>query len=248
MKQNILLYDIETSPNISYTWGKYEQDVIAFKQEWQLLSFAFKWIGKAETRVVTRADFKDSTDKSLVKALWVVLNTADIVVAHNGRKFDNKKANAKFIEHGLKTVNKYQVVDTLEVARAKFGFNSNKLDDLGNLLKVGRKQKTEGFDLWLRCMAGDKKAFARMASYNKQDVKLLERVYLKLRPWMDRHPNMNIVNGTTDACPNCGKHALHSNGAKRTLSGIYNRYVCIACGASSKGPLMKTLPIKRKPE
>lgn len=31
--QKILLFDIETSPNLSYTWEKYQQDVIAFEKE-----------------------------------------------------------------------------------------------------------------------------------------------------------------------------------------------------------------------
>ena len=32
-KQRILLFDIETSPLISYTWGIWEQDVIEVKEE-----------------------------------------------------------------------------------------------------------------------------------------------------------------------------------------------------------------------
>lgn len=245
-KAKILLYDIETSPNTSYTWGKYEQNVIDFKREWQLLTFAYKWLGDKEVKVVTRLDFKDSTDKSIAKALWDVLNEADIVVAHNGNSFDNKKARAKFIEHGLGPTSPFATVDTKLVARAHFQFNSNKLDDLGRLLGVGRKIKiTQGFDLWLRCMAGEEKAFLEMARYNKQDVRLLERVYLKLRPWMNKHASVSHIEGRQEGCPKCGGIRLQSRGYSRTSACVYQRYQCQDCGgwcrSSDKSAVMSKL-------
>jgi hypothetical protein len=44
----VLLYDIETFPNEAYVWGKYDQNVIAFKKEWEMASFAYKWLGEKE--------------------------------------------------------------------------------------------------------------------------------------------------------------------------------------------------------
>src|SRR3990167_3818406 len=41
----ILLFDIETTPNLAYVWGKYEQDVIQYKSEWYMLSWSAKWLG-----------------------------------------------------------------------------------------------------------------------------------------------------------------------------------------------------------
>lgn len=229
-KVRVLFYDIETSPNISYTWGKYDQNVIDFKREWQLLSFSYKWLGEKEVHCITRLDFNDKTDKGITKALWKLLNEADVVVAHNGKSFDNKKARAKFIEHGLPPTAPFSVVDTKEVAKAHFQFNSNKLDDLGKLLGVGRKVRiTQGFELWLDCMAGKKKAFEEMARYNKQDVKLLERVYLKLLPWMNKHPNIAHIEGRPDACPKCGSKHLQSRGWARTAVSTFKQFQCMAC-------------------
>lgn len=227
----ILLFDIETSPNVGYTWGKYDQNVIDFQQQWQLLTFAYKWLDEKTVHVVTRKDFKDKTDRSIAKALHAVLSQADIVVAHNGDQFDNKKARAKFVEHGLGPTSPYRMIDTKKVAKRHFSFTSNKLDDLGKLLGVGRKVRiAEGFDLWLGCMAGNAASFATMARYNKQDVLLLERVYKKLLPWDNKHPH-----STEHAhnCPKCGG-LLQKRGIARTTTSEYQRFQCTKCGGWSR--------------
>jgi len=231
MKQpRILLYDIETSPNLSYTWGKWEQNVIDFHTEWEMLSFAFKWLGESKITCISRPDFADKTDKSLIKALWKLIDEADIVIAHNGDEFDNKKANARFLAVGLPPPAPYKSVDTKKVAKAHFKFNSNSLDDLGRTLGVGRKVKHSGFDLWLGCMSGKKASWDEMCKYNKQDVALLERVYLKLQPWIAKHPNVSFIVDRPNGCPKCGHAKLEARGYTRTSTNTYRKFVCKSCG------------------
>lgn len=234
-KPKILLYDIETSPNLAYVWGKYEQDVIDYKKEWELLSFSYKWLDEKTVRCIKRPDFKDATDCSLTKALWKVLDEADVIIGHNSDDFDTKKASAKFIEHGLVPPSPSQSVDTKKVAKRYFRFNSNKLDDLGKLLGVGRKEKTGGFDLWLGCMAGHPKSWKLMEKYNKQDVLLLERVYLKLLPWIGNHPNVSYLEGRPEGCPKCGSERLKSCGIRRFKVQSYTNYRCVDCGGYCRG-------------
>lgn len=228
-KVKILLYDIETEPNLGYTWGKYEQNVIQFKNEFKLLSFAYKWLGKKTVHCIARPDFKDKTDKSLVEALWHILDEADIVIAHNGDAFDQKKSNARFLECGLPPPSPYVTIDTKKVAKKYFMFNSNSLNDLGRNLEVGTKFKHQGFDLWLGCMAGKRAAWAIMKKYNKQDVVLLEKVYLKLRPWINGHPNVNADYEKVAYCPKCGGDSLKSCGITRTKTTSYRLYRCNDC-------------------
>lgn len=224
-----ILWDIETFPNLGYTWGKYEQNVIAFKEEWKLAAFGYKVLEAKRVHCVTLNDVRN--ESALVRRLHEVLSDADILVAHNGDSFDMKKANAKFIEYGLKPPTPSLTIDTKKVARRHFAFNSNSLDALGELLGVGRKVKTGGFDLWLDCMAGKQKAWDSMARYNKQDVVLLEEVYLKLRPWIKSHPRV----GSIHHCPNCGSHRVQSRGVERTKTRTFKRFQCQECGAWSRG-------------
>jgi hypothetical protein len=239
----ILLYDIETAPNLAFVWGMYEQNVIEFKSEWYILSFSAKWLGRSE--VMTRAlpDYpgyeKDKeNDLLLLKDLWELMSEADVIVGHNSDAFDNKKVNTRFIELGFSPPEPYRTVDTRKIAKKHFAFNSNKLDDLGRRLGVGRKIKTGGFELWRGCLDGDEKSWAKMKKYNRQDVLLLEKVYLKLRPW-GGHPNIAAL-AEADVCGRCGSDHLNKRGRGVTLKGVYQIWRCMKCGGSVKGPVGKT--------
>lgn len=236
-KARILLYDIETAPNLAYVWGKYEQDVIAYEDEWHMLSFAYKWLGEKRTHVMALPDFKktykkDKTnDVELVKALHALFSEADIVIAHNGNAFDQKKTNARMIQHGLTPPVPYKQIDTRNVARKYFKFNSNRLDDLGESLEVGRKVKHPGFEMWLGCMAGHNKSWDQMKKYNKQDVVLLEKVYEKMRPWIGGHPSLSLMEGNILACTHCGSEDLIKTGTYYTMVNQFQIWRCKACGA-----------------
>lgn len=237
-KLKFLVFDIETGPNLSYTWGKYQQDVIAFKEEWDLLSFAYKWLGE---KPVYAYGADKNTEEAIVNKLWLLFDEADVLIAHNGYKFDIRKVNAKFLEYGLTPPSPYKVVDTLRVSRRYFALNSNKLDDLGELLQVGRKVKHEGFELWLKCMAGDKAGWKKMLQYNKQDVVLLEKVYLKLLPWITNHPNRGDLSQLDGVCPKCESKHLSPRGYINTRTGKKQRYCCDDCGGwSSEASIKRT--------
>jgi len=239
-KAKILLFDIETMANLAWVWGKYEQNVIDYEMEWYMLCFAYKWLGEKQTHVVGLPDFSSykknkEDDKKLITALWDLFNEADVIVAHNGDAFDIKKANARFLYHGLTPPEGYKTVDTKLVAKRYFQFNSNKLDDLGQLLGLGRKIDTGGFELWKGCALGDMASWKKMMNYNKQDVVLLEKVYLKLLPWMVNHPNLNLLNGTLCSCSNCASTNLQKRGFSITRTAKRQRYQCMDCGAWNLG-------------
>lgn len=226
-KTKILFFDIETSPNISYSWfGQYEVNIIEHIEEGYIMSFAYKFLGDKGVRSYSLDDFKGNK-KKLVDKLWEVMNDSDIIVAHNGKAFDIKWANRAFIKYGLTPPSPYKVVDTLTEARSRFKFNSNRLNDLGKYLGLGEKFETGGFPLWKKCMAGDKKAYKKMVKYNKQDVVLLEKVYLKLRPFMN-HPKINIG---YEECEKCGSKNIVKNGYHTLVGGFRkDQYQCKDCG------------------
>jgi DNA polymerase elongation subunit (family B) len=243
MKPKVLSFDIETMSNKAYVWGKYEQDVIAYIEEGYMLSWSAKWLGgKQITKgLCDYKGYKPNTpnDRKLVEELHELVNEADILIAHNGDRFDVKKMNTRFIFHGLKPPEPYKTIDTLKIARNKFAFNSNKLDDLGNFLKIGRKVKHPGFNLWLGCEKGDADSWKLMLKYNKQDVLLLEQVYLKLLPWITNHPNLTVLQDLT-GCPNCASTHLQKRGIGFSNKTKLQRYQCMDCGAWTQGKYENT--------
>jgi len=235
MKPRILLFDIENAPGTAYIWQLKTEYINPgmIKDEWYMLCWAAKWLG--EKTIMSSALYehkgydKDKTsDKHILNDLWALLNEADIVIAHNGKKFDVKKSNARFIRHGITPPSPYRIIDTLTEARKSCMFMSNTLNELGRVLGVGKKIRTGGFDLWLDCMAGDTKAWKKMVRYCKQDVVLLEKVYLKLRPYMATHPNLSVISHNT-SCGKCGSKNLQRRGYIYTNAGKKHRYQCNGC-------------------
>ena len=180
---------METAPSLGWVWQKYETDVIAFVSEWYILSYSAKWLnGLHITKGLPNYQgYKphQPNDEKLVKDIWKLLNEAEIIIGHNLDRFDLRKAQARFAFWGLPPPKPYLTIDTLKIARKHFAFNSNKLDDLGEYLRLGRKVKHQGFELWEKCMAGDRHAWKKMLSYNRMDVILLERVFNYFKPWIN---------------------------------------------------------------
>jgi DNA polymerase elongation subunit (family B) len=235
----VIILDIETAPNLGYIWGKWEQNVIEYTKEWYMLGFAYKVLGEKRVHSWMLPDFPGydrakTDDRKLCAKLWEVLDDADVVIAHNGDAFDMPKSNARFLAHGMTPPSSYKTVDTKKVAKRHFRLNSNKLDDIGNYLGVGRKLKHDGFETWTGCMAGDRKAWALMRKYNVQDIALLESIYLKLRPWMTNHPNMSVFEGR-NSCPACKSTNIQSRGFTITKTGRTRRWQCQDCGYWSLG-------------
>ncbi len=240
---NIWVIDLETAPSLGWVWQKWQTDVIDFKSDGYILSFAAKKLGAKESIIKGLCDYpnfkKDKEDDSaLVKDLWKIMDEADILIAHNGDSFDMTTANMRFLFHGLKPPTPYKTVDTKKVAKQKFRFTSNKLDELGRYFGLGRKRPTTGFVLWKGCMSGDMKSWRMMKKYNLQDIKLLEKLYYLFLPYITNHPN---VNKGEFACPKCGSQKVQKRGFSFTLARKKQRFQCQSeqCGGWFEGPAGK---------
>lgn len=234
----IVFWDLECSPNTGYTWEKYQQNVIKFTKFSELLSVAIKFADNKKVVCKTRADFNDKTDRSL--CIWAKkqLDKADIRIAHNGDEFDEKKFEARLIVHRLGRLKPSPTVDTKKVAKRYAKFVSNSLADLGQQLGLGNKESTGGFELWEKCMAGNKTAFKRMAKYNKKDVVLLEKVYYRMLPFMVTHPNVAALNGK-DGCPKCGSGNVYIRGVRANARGLSHQMHCRKCDGWHLLPMSK---------
>lgn len=243
-KPRVAFFDVENAPTLGYFWGKlWETSIVSVTNPWYMLSFSYKWMGEDKVHCHALPDYplfkKDKeNDKHLIEDLHDLFDEADILIAHNGDRFDVRKANARFIMQGLKPPSPYKTIDTLKVARRYFHFQSNRLDDLGQYLDVGRKMPHTGFDLWSRCMRGERTAWKTMREYNIKDVLLLEKVYERLKPYMTNHPDLTIYN-ETPGCPTCGSTHVHRRGFAVSRKRKYRRYHCGSCGSWYQGALIK---------
>lgn len=228
----ILFWDIETSYILAYVFGLFEERISYenIKQDWFIICAAWKW-GHESLPVCAR--IKDApNDYGVVKIVHDVLSKADVLVHHNGDQFDLKKFNARAISYGLDPIPPLTQIDTLKIARKHFKFTSNRLDYLGEFLGVGRKLDTPK-GLWKLATEGDQDAIKQMATYNKQDVLLLEEVYNKLKPYTPSKINLNYFikhNGKEGVCPKCGSADTIKMGRDYSYKPPRQKVKCKSCG------------------
>jgi len=231
----ILVIDIETAPNIAYVWGAWKQNigVNQWKEKGHIMSFVAKWLGHDE---IIYIENRKSNDKPIVKKLVELLDEADIVVAHNGDKFDLPVILGRALVHGISPPSPYFTVDTCRVARRRFRFTQNSLANLAEELGLDHKKdghgKFPGFELWLECLRGNDEAWDEMRKYNEQDVIVLEELYLRMRPYINNHPNVvrEVEEGVVH-CPKCGSTNIQFRGYFYTKMGLcYRKFVCKDCG------------------
>lgn len=231
----ILLYDLETSLETVTVFSLKYNDFIppeSIVTERHIISVCYKWLGENKVHAISLLDdpkrfAKDiHDDRYVVEQFHKVMGEADVVVGHNSDSFDNRYVRTRALYHGLPALPPLASIDTYKVAKSQFMFNSNKLDYVGGLLKVGRKKPTTA-GLWMKAFNGDKRAIREMVEYNKQDVLLLERVFLKLRPYIPNHINRELFGKT--GCPRCGSKHVQSRGLHRAISRVYRRWQCQTC-------------------
>lgn len=236
-KPRILVFDIETAPIKAHVWKIWEENVSLNQiiSEWFILSWSAKWFDEPKLLYQDQRNEKDiENDKPILEGLWDLLNEADVVITQNGKNFDSKKVNARFALHGMKPPSPYKHIDTLQLVKKHFAFTSNKLEYLSEkICKKFKKRKSrrfQGFELWLGCLAGNKKAWREMELYNKADVLATEELYKKLSPW-GTGIDLNVFRPAIRFLCQCGSNRLQRRGFNYSSAGKFQKFQCVDCGA-----------------
>jgi DNA-directed RNA polymerase subunit RPC12/RpoP len=225
----ILLLDIETAPNLAYVWGIWEQNVglNQLVESDYILCWAAKWLGEDEIHFASRQEL---SSQEMMLPLHSLLETADVVVHYNGKRFDIPWINREFILNQMSPPSPYKQVDLLETVKRQFKFPSNKLEYVTKALNVGEKVKHIGFDLWVGCIKNNPESWEQIQTYNIGDITVLEKLYIRLLPWIKGHANHSLHNKGELVCPHCGGNHYQKRGFAHTLASVYQRYQCSDCG------------------
>ena len=239
-KPRILIFDIETAPVLSYVWRLFDENIglNQIVSDWFVLSWAAKWADgdKVMYRDQRKAE-RIEDDSTLMKEIWGLLDQADIVVTQNGKRFDAKKLNARFVMLGMQPPSSYRHIDTYQIAKKHFAFTSNKLEYMTDKLCTKYKKLAHkefpGFELWRECLKGNKKAWREMERYNRHDVLSLEELWEKLRPW-DSSINFDVYHEHNYNHCKCGADDWKKYGYAFTNTGKFQRLQCKKCGAETR--------------
>ena len=151
--------------------------------------------------------------------------------SHNCDQFDMPWFKTRCAFHGIHCLPDYKTADTLQWARRRFLFNSNRLNYIAKFFGIGEKLKTE-FGLWKAVINGDEKALARMARYCKRDVVLLQKVYEKIAPLSPIKTHVGTYIGRDKwTCPACAsEHVFHRQRRMSALGTPKHQLQCQDCG------------------
>jgi len=178
----ILLFDLETSPILCRMWSLWQNGVNIddIVEDWTLLCFSAKWLfdDNVIAHVLTEDELINRDDERISRELWKLMDSADIIIAHNAERFDIRKSNSKFLKHELNLPSPYQVIDTLKHVKKRINLTSNKLDYIARYLGIEGKLVTPS-GMWRKVMENDYNMLLEMDRYCQQDVVCLEEVSLK---------------------------------------------------------------------
>jgi predicted PolB exonuclease-like 3'-5' exonuclease len=238
-KPKILLLDYETSPAKGYFFGSiWETNIVKVIEYEQILSVSWKWYGEKGVHVKGQDDFKGYkkgvlNDEAIVRFFAKELEKADFVVAHNGVSFDFKVFNTRLLNYRMKPMPEFRVFDTKTLVKSRFHLPSNKLNDIADFLGIGEKLKHTGFSMWLGCEAGNKKDWATMKKYDRQDTVLLDKIFTIIFPYVKVPTMFNKIDKDSPQCsnPSCNSFHLQARGFSILSSGVRkSRYQCQDCG------------------
>jgi hypothetical protein len=233
--QNILLLDIEWRPTKAYVWRAWDENIAPAQviENGGLLCVGVKWLGDKKTVVYSEWEHGH---EQMLHEVHEMMSYADAIITFNGDRYDLPKLQGEFVLNGFPPPPPCTSIDVYKTTK-KFGFFMGKLAFIGPLLGVGSKLEHEGFGLWKKVDEGDTKAQARMSKYCAQDVDLLEKLYLKIRPFVKTHPHLGQVGG--HQCGACGSVHVQSRGTRRTRAFKIQRLQCQDCGSWQDGTRKK---------
>jgi hypothetical protein len=224
--------DIETSPNQVHSWGLFNQNISLNQliEPSYTLCWSAKWYREKEIMFMS---IYENGSKMMTEGIHLLMEEADAIVTYNGVRFDIPVLNKDFILQGLAPTSPAKQVDLLKVCRKQFKFASNKLAYVAPTLGLGTK-KTTTHDLWVKCMEADPVAWKKMKAYNIQDVRLLEKLYTRLRPWIKGHPNRSLFEADV-VCPVCSSTSYQRRGYAYSQASKWARYCCNRCHSWFRG-------------
>jgi hypothetical protein len=224
-KLNVLVLDIEWKPTKAHVWRAWDETISSDQiiEHGGLLCVGAKWLGDKETFVFAEWELGH---REMLERIRQMMSEADAVITFNGDRYDLPKLTGEFALYEMKLPPPCPSIDLIKTIK-KFGYFRNALGFVAPFLVLGRKLEHEGIRLWTKIDDGDAKAQDKMIKYCAQDVRLTEKLYKRIRPYIKNHPMLGEGDGT---CPSCSSKHFQHRGYNRSRFYKTQRLQCQGCG------------------
>jgi uncharacterized protein YprB with RNaseH-like and TPR domain len=225
--ERVLLWDIEAT-NLVADYGR-------------LLCISYKWLGEDKVHTLkvrnTKEWRRDRTDDSgILNKFSDLLGQADLHVFWFGEYFDLPFVQTRLMMNNLKPLPNIPFIDGWKIARKKLKLRSNRLDAVSKLIPIPkdiiREEKLHPEPIhWVRANAGYVDAMKIIEERCESDVKVLEQIYLAIRPYSVNPPNLaKIRHPELEGCPACGDKRVIARGYRIYVRNKVQRFQCQECG------------------
>lgn len=237
----IMFFDIESFPYVSYQWGLYNASSVKVLSHNSILLFGYKKICEGNKGKFNYLSVKDfDSYKDFIEAIHDVVSDVDIAVGYNSVKFDSRFLKREFARFDL-DFPVYKEVDLYREVKRNFLMGRNSLNFVGKFFGIGSKvYDGVSIELFEGCLNNDESSWKKMINYNRRDVIIVERLYFKLRKYIQNHPNYAIYKGSF-CCSKCGSEKIQRRGYYYNKITRMARFQCKDCRSYSSGKVEKRL-------
>lgn len=124
-------------------------------------------------------------DKELVKQVLKLVRSHDVVVAHNGSRFDLPFLRTRALRWGLIPLKDVKLVDPCTIAWRKFRLRSNRLGAIADYVGIKDKKTPLDMSVWAAAtLRGSKKAMDLIVTHCIADIKVLRGVLDFVKPFI----------------------------------------------------------------
>lgn len=124
-------------------------------------------------------------DKELVKQVSKLVRTHDVIVAHNGSRFDIPFLRTRGLRWGLRPLMEPKIVDPLSIAWRKFKLRSNRLGSISDYLGIKDRKTPLDMSVWADAMLnGSKRSMNLIVKHCVADIKVLSAVLPHVKPFI----------------------------------------------------------------
>jgi len=228
IKKKRLFYDIETSFCQGHFWRPgYSQNILPHQitDYAKIISIHWKWEGDSK---VYNLDWglNKQCDKKMLEKFIQVMDKADEIVTHNGKRFDTPWIRTRCLYHGIPMRHTYNEIDTYKLCKKYLNLPSNSLKEVCKYYKLAAKEDAGGINTWIDVIyKKDSKALKHLLFYGDGDITSLEAVFDKLKPYIPADMQYSVLTGSTKFhCPECGVLGTH-NKRYTTRAGTVQHYM-----------------------
>ena len=214
MSLKILFFDLELSQAIATVWNTGKQYVGHHQliEPQKIISYHWKW---SDSDKVQNMDWglHKQCDKKIIKQIKKDFDRADLIVAHNGNRFDMKKVYGRAMYHGIILNPKYVTFDTMVEVKRLASLPSYSLAFLCKHFGLPFKLDSGGKATWDQVQFDkSREALDHLLYYGDGDITSLEALYYHIRPYTQAKIHAGVLRGGERYhCPSCERLANYKS-------------------------------------